>query len=620
MRSSIHLLIMLLLAGTAGSALVPSVPPSQPKTQVGPESFVSIGDVRFGAVTSVRHAVFSSDGRWLAGTGRGQVQLWESSTGKPVRRILFGNTAVGCRVAFSPDGKTISVLAFDDIPYVNEPPYYRDWPVTVRRFDAITGRERDRVRLDQVNAYQAAPLMVADFTPDGSGLFIGGNDLKAGRYSTTTGRKEWGLDSKAFPGRLMAAHFSPDGTEVMVDGTSGHGMQCLDANTGALLKRFPMTTPNGDSVRYSPDGKFFATAARGNSVTIWDRATRTPIKTLTTGNLINPALAFSPTGDRLAVSEYDSGFRVYDVATGRETARFERVLRWPTLNFSPDGSSIVAAAGPVIVLDAATGQRRGLSGWSPIVAPQFQFTADGRQVHVRTSNKDDLITYELQTGRELKRVPFDPGIAASLGFSEDRAVSADGRLTAIQRVGGESHAISVTENVTGREQCQILEEQTKHLRQTPWFAPDNSTLVTVGTERVQTYDARTGQRVRELTEAPRLAGKLHAFLSVIPSPSGRYLAVAVDTSLRMSSACGTCNATAPDDESKTVSIWDTTSWKLSRKVDVSRGSWFFWQTDERFTVETVARRPIVRARRRLKSQIPTTQYTTTHIASTAPHP
>ena len=101
MSASFRLLILLAAIGAAGGWLanVTRAPSALPDQPVG-----SIGDARFAAAVPVRHVAFSPDGRWLAGTGRGEIRLWDAVTGRAVRRIAFDDSAVGTLVAFTPDG------------------------------------------------------------------------------------------------------------------------------------------------------------------------------------------------------------------------------------------------------------------------------------------------------------------------------------------------------------------------------------------------------------------------------------------------------------------------------------------------------------------------------------
>lgn len=596
MSASLRLLALFAVVGWAGVRLGGG-PPAAAPAAAGPWAG-SFGDARFAAATPVRHLAYSPDGRWLAGTGRGEARLWDAATGTLVRRLAFGDTAVGTRVGFTPDGRTVFVLAFDDVPYVSAPPYLgHDWPVTVRRFDAATGREVGRARLPGLNAAHAIGRTSA-FTPDGTGVLSGDERTLLARFDAATGRRVWAADlppaDRGYYQHVTSVAVSPDGKVVAAAvSNSGGPFLLLDAATGVPLGRLTEPAADWTTVAFAPDGKRIATTGRGTTVVLWDAGTREPAARLTTDMVIGTPLALSPGGDRLAVWAYDAGLRVYDVPAGRETARTRDRRRGSAAAFSPDGTAVAAAAGPVVVVDAATGRRRGAVGWSPTAAPQFRFAADGKRVHVRTGAADDLITYELPAGREAARAAYTPAAAAALGFADaGRVVSADGRVAAAGvSEHGDDRSFVVTETATGRERCRVPSDPARSYRSPAWFTPDGGKLVTVGQYEVAVWDTATGRRERALAEPAFEPKKLHPFLRVAGSPAGRYLAVLADAEPRPVSGCGTCDAFAPDYLPKLVTIWDATTWAVVRTVPVPAGSWFLWQTDDRFTVETVARRP-----------------------------
>ncbi|MBA4066348.1 MAG: hypothetical protein C0501_22060 [Isosphaera sp.] len=559
----------------------------------------AFGDPRFAAATPVRHAAFSPDGRWLAGAGRGEVRLWDAATGRLARRVAFDDFAVGTHVVFTPDGRSFLALAFEDVPPVPTRGY--EWPVTVRRFDAATGAEQARVRLAGLNAAELHGRPVAAFTPDGSGVVLGYGGLPT-RFCTATGRQVWAAalppKNPSYAQHVTGVAVSPDGAVVAAAvSNSGGPFHLLDAATGAAVGRLTEPAAHWPAVAFSADGKWLATAVDGEQVAVWDAATRAPRARLATARLVNTPLALSPAGDRVAVAEFEAGIRVYDTATGRETARADGHLTRPTVTFSPDGTAVAATAGSVVVvLDLATGRRRAAAGrsiWSAVVRPQFRFSADGARVHVRTTRGDDLVTYELPSGREVGRAADTPAAVAALGFSDwGRVVSADGRVAAADVDGrDDDRAVVVTETATGRERCRVPAGPETGYRRAAGLSPDGGQLYTVGSHEVAVWDTATGRRVRALAEPAPAAGKLHPFLSVAASPGGRHLAVFADAEPRPASWCGTCNALASDNGAKTVTIWDTAEWRVARELTVPAGRWLRWQTDDRFTVETTARRP-----------------------------
>jgi WD40 repeat protein len=81
-----------------------------------------------GRTDNVTHAVFSPDGKTLAGASRdGTVKLWDAVTGQE-RATLRGHTAGVWSVRFSPDGQTLASASADrTINLWDATPYHRWW-------------------------------------------------------------------------------------------------------------------------------------------------------------------------------------------------------------------------------------------------------------------------------------------------------------------------------------------------------------------------------------------------------------------------------------------------------------------------------------------------------------
>ncbi len=103
-------------------------------------------------------AAFSLDGRVLVSSSEDVVAVWDVETGKMIRRIRHPH-AHGCRVAVSPDGKT---LATADLQYAGD--YGED---TIRLYDLETG---EQVMTIEPQDNRAGVLV---FSPDGTRLFTG---------------------------------------------------------------------------------------------------------------------------------------------------------------------------------------------------------------------------------------------------------------------------------------------------------------------------------------------------------------------------------------------------------------------------------------------------------------
>jgi RNA polymerase sigma factor (sigma-70 family) len=100
-------------------------------------------------------AAFSPDTRLLAAVGQRQITLFDTASGREVRRVT-SLTDSALRIEFSPDGRTLAAGDF--------------WKSTTSLFEVSTGRLRKQF------AGQSGRIYALAFAPDGTTLTSGGSD------------------------------------------------------------------------------------------------------------------------------------------------------------------------------------------------------------------------------------------------------------------------------------------------------------------------------------------------------------------------------------------------------------------------------------------------------------
>jgi WD40 repeat protein/uncharacterized caspase-like protein len=249
---------------------------------------------------------FSSDGRLVAVADNYVVDVWDTSSGQKVATITVPNSGVyqesgGVFAAFTPDGKRLATSGFGTQTYV--------WEVE-------TGRQLQQLKGRTNMAYAVA------FSEDGTQLTSGGRtrwDLRTGqgrRLSSSTTDKQLGMPS---PNGKLIAMFAPNESTVTIyDATSGKPLQTLNR-------------PNFDGgvqrLYFSRDGKSLAviyTTSKGvqqigrmpsSEVKIWDAVTGREIQSLLLS--MSPVEAdFSSDGKILATVTMQGEITLWDVASG----------------------------------------------------------------------------------------------------------------------------------------------------------------------------------------------------------------------------------------------------------------------------------------------------------------
>jgi WD40 repeat protein/serine/threonine protein kinase len=421
----------------------------------GLDQFVRVWDTASGEETLtiktraqfVPDVAFSPAGTHLAGACRHVVKVWDAKTGEELQS-LAGHAGHVSRVAFSPDGKRLASGSNDR---------------TVKVWDLATGREAFSLRGHTDNVWGVA------FIPDGTRLVSSSSDgtVKVWDARNQEARDLEGCMSVAFsrdgrriahggPGKTIVIRdvtgdqnilrldgvattmaFSPDGKRLVTAGYShavNKAVQVWDATTGKPVTSFDDEGFEAYAVAYSPDNRLLAASGSGTDggIHVWDTTTFRRVLTLRPRHRPTGDVAFSPTGDRLAVA---TGAQVvlWSMPAGNEV----QVIELPSGNagrlaFSPDGRWLAVATGAqghfgrVSIIDLQTGREVfGLEGLTAAVTC-VAFSPDGQRLAAGTGGfgawveKPSVVeVWELRTGQPV--LDLDAGLKSlwSVAFSPD---------------------------------------------------------------------------------------------------------------------------------------------------------------------------------------------------------
>ncbi|TWU24730.1 WD40 domain-containing protein [Bythopirellula polymerisocia] len=230
--------------------------------------------VRFSPHGAVADADVSPDGRWVVtGSWDQSAKIWDTHTGKAVRKLDGVHQGYVNSVQFSPDGKRI-LTASDDR--------------TAQLWDASTGqplepalvRHEDRVRQ-------------ARFSTDGSKIVSTSNDKTARVWDADSAEEQ--LVLRGHEWAVLCGEFSHDGTRIITGGEDNVAI-LWDSETGEQLLTLPGHTDSVTAVALSPDGTRALTGSQDNTVKLWDAQTGKEILTLEGHHEEITSVSFSPDG------------------------------------------------------------------------------------------------------------------------------------------------------------------------------------------------------------------------------------------------------------------------------------------------------------------------------------
>ncbi len=358
-------------------------------------------------------AVFSPDGNAIATTSSDRtIRLWDAATLQQ-KNILRGHgNEVWC-AAFRPDGGELATGGKDQMVKLWSPQQtaLRDRLPNQRDIRPTFSPDSTRIASFNYNGTDGQPQLwsvaertqmgeipgdaVHGFSPDGTRL-IHFNEHAAELESWSAANNQSAAIKLAGvkAGEILFERhgFSPD-WEIFFAIDDGGQVRLWKTGNSELLHSFKGPAPPIRNAVLGPGGKFLAiTVERENFASLFE--TQNGQETQLAGHRdFVSGLAFSADGTKMATGSMDGTIKLWDVATGSQSATLPGQLEEVTdVAFSPDGRTLASIGhrDSVKLWHLAT-QRELLSLEFPEAGLFVQFSPDGR--HLAATADDNTIRF-----------------------------------------------------------------------------------------------------------------------------------------------------------------------------------------------------------------------------------
>jgi WD40 repeat protein len=430
---------------------------------------------------------FSPDGTRLLTAGDRGAQLWDLATGALL--VEFGSPGWAAEAAFSPDGLRVLTAG----------------GVGLRMWDAATG--------EMIPTFKADGLSwPADFTPDGRQIAAGESweggtacllDAQSGQLLRKFPGHSFGLRGKGDIEKPLA--LSPDGSGIVMPGSSLDRVTLWDVRTGQSLRDFNHDGLIAELAAFSPDSKRLLASSwseeNKNTIQLWDVATGELLRAFTNTNYVE-CIGFSPDGRQILAQDYEA-VTLWDGTTGQLLHR----LPFPpggshgpcgAPSFSSDSSLAMVVGSEVVDLwDAQQGIRlrsfwgNGQMGSSAIFSP------DGRHILIGGGDQPaGLALYSIETGATLQTFEHAEPIRAA-AFSPDglRVVGWE-YFTTLDEGTQLQFARAVVWDAATAQPLRVFKHVDSGGIERACFSADAKWLLIAGPHCVRLWDAATGDWLR----------------------------------------------------------------------------------------------------------------------------
>ena len=350
---------------------------------------------------------FSPDGKQIG------LASWEYVAGQspPVQgfAVILSSTNGNIIQRFNTDNHPASAIDFSGD---GNKLYTATWGFYVKRHDVTTGKDDWNYDLNNIGYYAA--FQSCDLSPDGKRMVTGGKDNQVRMLNATDGKLLYIIDGyKGHSKSVNAVRFSGDG-KLFASASDDQLVKVWETETGKLLHSFKGHTHNINGLVFSSDNRIIFTSSSDGTIKKWniDQPGQYHFLVCKSGPWYAP---LSPDGKWMAAACLDSVLNVWNVHT-KVIEQSHAGVNAIAAVISPDATYLAAANSKLHIVDLANkkiiatkeGHRGMITGVDWMKKTNFIATASGDStIRIWDARGDSLNTITVKGGSPYS-VAFSP--------------------------------------------------------------------------------------------------------------------------------------------------------------------------------------------------------------------
>lgn len=348
---------------------------------------------------------FSPDGKTLiSGSTDKSLRLWSVNDGTEIRNYNAEFKQGIYQATFSNDGTMLGVVSWEFVKSVQG---------FAKVMDVATGKLIQRFDTDD------HPASAINFSADNKKIYTGTWGFQIKQHDISSGNLDWNYDMREFDyyTAVQSLDVSPD-NKYVVQGGKDNKIRILNAADGKIIHDIETWQGHKEwvnGIRFSPDGKHFASVSDDGLLKVWETVTAKTIFTFKGHTAGMNQVAWHPDGKRIFTTSGDNTIKVWDINSPGEINFTASIIGPWNAPVSPDGKWMAPVnSDKVVALYNLSNGKQELF-LDSLTAFSSAFSSDGK--YLATGNRSIMI-YDMVQQKKILTGKGHTGVIYGMDYNK----------------------------------------------------------------------------------------------------------------------------------------------------------------------------------------------------------